>query len=241
MKAILDTTQFEFAAGNAVRPVLFQTKELPEYPGILGSCTMLALNNRFFIACTRHQLSIEHGKEDRIESSASPLFVSHTNSGCLANIPVEKCFFSTSSTEEEHADILLFETSIARATEALELCRFFPLSTFWTGPRLHSLAIGCPTESRSLEYEPFRVVFITEAITCNIDQSFNSACKFVKRFEFYQFLDRNLDGISGGAVFSAIQTSTGIQHIFDGVITRAANGSIYVVDSSFIYGLALRS
>lgn len=241
MEVMLDTSQFEFAAGNAVRPVLLQDASLPDLPGILGSCTMLAFDKRLFIACTRHQIGVRFGQEDQIKMSASPLFVSHTSSGILENIPVTKCLFSTASHEEEHADVLLFETTTAMAKQTSELRHFYPLSTFWKGERLHSLAIGCPSAKRILEYEPLRVEFVTEAFACSFDQSFKSASQFVRRFEFAQLPSRNLDGFSGGAVFSAVKTSTGIQHIFDGIITRAGEGSIYVVDSGFVFGLALRS
>jgi hypothetical protein len=43
-----------------------------------------------------------------------------------------------------------------------------------------------------------------------------------------------MDGFSGGSTFSMIGEVGSFEVVFDGIIVRAGNGSLYVVDADFL-------
>ena len=233
-------TGYRFPALEAVRPVMLQNKSSPEYPGVLGSCTMMEFSEKYFIACTRHQLEISQGSEIELNRKSSPLFMTRYVGSQLINIPVVACYFATDLGEEEYHDILLFSVEREKANELGESQYFFPLSALSNSTKGQSLLVGCPSSKQTVNYEPLDITFTTQAVVCRLDQEYHTSSKYLKRYIYDPQKATELDGFSGGAVFSTGLTEGENGTALDGIVTRAGNGFVHVVDANFLIGLAAK-
>lgn len=215
---------------NSIRPVVLQDKNHPDYIGVVGSSTMIRRNAKNYVVCTRHQLTLSVGTENKLNDSSSPLFISHTDSGELRSIPVESCVFATDPERQELHDILVFKV----AEEHLDSLWFYPLVELPTGNRLGSFFIGCPSELLEISYEPLNVLFRTVVYVCAHDAEAVLQEKHFNRYSYDPKKAINLDGFSGGAMFSGYETSDGPQVFLSGIITRGGNGFVHVIDANYV-------
>jgi hypothetical protein len=219
---------------NSIRPVVLQDKNYPDFIGVVGSCTMVRRNAKNFIVCTRHQLEVEVGAEGKINDSCSPLFISHTTSGELRSIPVESCVVATDPEIQELHDILIFKVIDEHLDNLEERSWFYPIEELPVGNLLGSFFVGYPSELIEISYEPLNVLFKTLVYDCAHGVETVSTEKHFNRYSYDPKKTVNLDGFSGGAVFSAYETSAGPQVFLSGIITRGGNGFVYVIDANYV-------
>ena len=223
----------EKLAAQSVRLVTLEDKDHPEYLGYRGSCTLVKNGTDNFIACTRHQLGLEVGQSPDVKTLRTLRFVSQTDSDILKNIPTDNCLFVENNEDEEYHDILLFHVPNDHPTFLPERPNFFPLQNFSLVERQASWIVGCPTDKMLVKYEPQSVHIVTHMFDCAFNVSFKSNAQHFKQVT-YDKNKSNMDGFSGGAVFSFFDGENGWEIVFDGIIVRAGNGVAHIVDASFI-------
>jgi hypothetical protein len=219
---------------NSIRPVVLQYKNYPDLIRVVGSCTMIRRNAKNFIVCTRHQLEVEVGAESKLNDSCSPLFISHTNSGELRSIPVESCVFATDPEIQELHDILIFKVIEDNLDNLEERSSFYPIEKLPVGNLLGSFFVGCPSKLLEISYNPLDVLFKTAVYVCAHNAEAVSQVIHFDQYSYDPTKTISLDGFSGGAVFSAYETSAGPQVFFSGIITRGGNGFVYVIDANYV-------
>jgi hypothetical protein len=232
---------YEFPALTAVRPLMLVNQSAPDYPGLRGSSTLLTINSKYFIACTGHQFGLAVGDEAINSAGLSPLFVSHREDKSLEVFALQSCHIATDGGHDEYHDIRIFEADDKTVIALNEATDFFQLERFENERRTQSLMIGCPQQYCSMTYDPISVSFATQGVVCEFDQEFNSNSRFLRRFKYVPGGAANVDGFSGGAIFSLFEGGAEMAKVrFDGIVTRAGNGFVYVVDANFLLGLARR-
>ncbi len=208
--------------------------------GRTGSATLVRCEGHDCVFMTRHQLDLKpHEPPD--EAILNTIRVS-SGQDRLRNIPLRNCVFHTSDTDEQFADILAFRAAETWQTQTADLPYFFPLARFHKGPRVLSFMVGYPTASNSLDeyhetfYETLEVggvgkIPMTRAIRdCVIDPAYTSHARNVRRYTLNRPAG-DLDGYSGGAVFSLIGTLGTHEIVLDGIIAMAKDDQVYIVDA----------
>ena len=235
----IEALGYRFPAADSVKAILLQSKEWPDYPARRGSCSLLTRNNKFWAICTRHQLDVQFGSERTLSSDSSPLFSFADKLSNIVNVPTVRCLFATDlETEQEYRDILIFEIELATVVEMNLEQSFFPLNHLVNSKRVQSLAIGQPSDVGKLTYDPLEVEFANLILPCEIDETFATSTRFLKRFQYSNADFNKLDGLSGGTIFSWFEN--GEIH-FEGTITRAGNGNIYCISQGFVAGIIDRA
>ena len=227
----------EKRVARSIRPVTVEYPDLTEHLGLSGSCCLIAFRDKYFVACTRHQLSIKP-EQNLVGASLDYVrFVSYVDSEALRNIPVDGVIFVTDNQNEEFRDVLLFKVAKGWPDFEKEKSSFFPIENFITGPRLASWIVGIPLSENQMVYDPNHYKALTLMLGCTFDGDFKSNAK---HYSHYTFDDGQLDlnGFSGGAVFSLVQDSNEFEIVFDGIVTRAGSGNAYAVNSTFLRAMA---
>lgn len=218
---------------DSVRLVTMEDSAHPEYLGYRGSCTLVKNGTENFITCTRHQIGLKKGETPDTRTLESLRFVSHINSNFAKNIPSNNCLFVADSEEEEIHDILLFHVPTDHKEFLPERSNFFPLQKFSLLDRHASWIVGCPTLLTEVKYDPLSIHCVTQMIGCTFNPNFKTNARSFKQVT-YDKLKADMDGFSGGAVFSLVEGEQGWEIVFDGIVVRAGNGVAHFVDSSFI-------
>ncbi len=232
-------SDIERTIAQSVRPVNLEYVGLTEYIGIKGSCTLLRSGKECFVACSRHQLKIPRGVQFDFSVLEHVRFASFVDDQHLTNVPVDNLLYVTNNPDEEFHDVLLFHVSSNWRDLHQERRHFFPIKKFVLCPREISWAVGYPTQHNRFTYEPQKLEAVSQMIQCAFDGEHRTA---VKNFKRYSIMNKHLelDGLSGGAVFSLVGELENFEIVFDGLIVRAGNGNAYVIDSSFLLQMAKR-
>lgn len=226
-----------FVKASGIDDVLSESVRMVsfEFEGILGrsgSCTLFRVGNRDFVATTRHELLIGRGRAPTDKELESVRFVT-TQNGMVANIVVEQCIFERSSVDEEYHDVLVFVVAAQAEQPRNDRHAFFPCHGFAPGIRRASMFIGYPTLDGVMDYEDNHVRLKKVTADCRYDESFRGNAQFHRRYS-YEEEDRHVDGFSGGAVFSLMGDKADYELVLDGLIVRAGNGNLHIVDSDFL-------
>jgi hypothetical protein len=188
---------------------------------------------------TRHQLDIPRAAVP--DTTVLDTIRISSGSGVLKNIPVKSCIFETSHPDEEYHDILVFEVADSWETQISDAPYFFPLEKFQITNRRVSYAVGYPTSSNSLGayYEIFQpgqpssLPLARAIMDCELDLTHQSSAAFFRRYN-HSHNSLDLDGYSGGAVFSLVGELGSFEMKFDGIIVRAGSDAIFVVDADYL-------
>jgi hypothetical protein len=219
---------------RSVQLIALQSDAHPEYIGFSGSCSLLKTHGCLFVSCTRHQLGVKAAEQPGKELLEAVRVPQNYNRIQLKNIPLGMCYFETSSKDEEYHDCLVFAVDKSWESIARESPYFFDLSPNVTSDKRHaSWAIGCSNSRTKMQYEPSHLHVVTMGIGCIKDNHYQSNAQFSSRYQ-YKDEGQNLDGISGGAIFSLIGETGHWEIVFEGLILRAGKGSIYCLDRSYI-------
>lgn len=225
----------ETVLARSVRLVAYGTKTADGtigWPfGRTGSCTLVATDDTYYVVTTRHELDIPSGVNPDSVKLDNVMFCSPL--GTLRNITVDRCYFETSNPDEEYHDLIFFRVSQQWSRLREERSSFFQLRSNDLPSPYACVAVGHPTDHEVIDYDGMIFNFRAATLTCRFDSQFRSKNAHYRRYEYGE-KGINLDGFSGGAVFSIVGEIDNMEAVLDGVIVRAGNGSIYAVSSQFI-------
>ncbi|WMT86577.1 hypothetical protein NO932_17010 [Pelagibacterium sp. 26DY04] len=212
-------------------------KNLPMGRG--GSATLFKHQNKRYCALTRHQITTADG-DPISQSNLETVRVHATRNDGLTNIPLQSCLYEIANPEEEFHDILIFEV-FSKWNASSDAPYFAELREFASVERPASFAVGYPAiPSVMKEYHDsflsgsIGAIHLKRAIfDCRIKGDFKTNARNLKLYQ-YQPLNRIVDGMSGGAVFSLIGDLGSFEIVLDGIIVRGGSGHLYVVDSSYL-------
>lgn len=204
-----------------------------------GSATLVRYAGARYVIVSRHELGL--GKGEIPSREILETIRISCGSGQLSNIPLKSCIFETSNLEEEFHDILIFEAADEWDTQTADAPYFFPLAAFSTLSRKKSFVVGYPTRVDVMEeyYERFygdsigTIHILRSIFSCDFDASYLSNAKHYRRYLTTGNFS-NLDGYSGGAVFSLVGGLEDWEILLDGVVLRGGAGQVYVVDADFL-------
>jgi hypothetical protein len=132
-----------------------------------------------------------------------------------------------------------------RTLRTQEAPYFFPVQKFTYENRHASFFIGCPTSAGFIDYEPTRLHIVTRFSDCSFDPSFQTTNKHFQRFAYDTVgkdgTSREVDGLSGGAVYSLVGETGHWEIVLDGIIVRAGNGHLHIIDSDYLIRFAFQS
>lgn len=219
---------------RSVRLLVLEDKDNPNFLGRSGSCSMLQHGSTNLVACNRHQIGLAAGKIPDLRQLEALRFTSFNDPTSLTNIPVENCIFETTNEDQEYHDLLVFRVQETWDGLAREAPYFFPLKKFESkSKRVSSWFVGCPSSETNMEYEPQKIDIKTVISSCSFDSQFRSCNEHFRRFS-YDNGDRSMDGFSGGSVFSMIGDIGSFEVVFDGIIVRAGQGFLYIIDADYL-------
>lgn len=237
---ILKPRGIEAIVSRSCRLVLLESNTDRTLPlGRTGTCTLLKNRQRRFVVMTRHQLGLQPNVAPDLDVLETVRVAS--GQGQLRNIPLGNCIFETSNSDQEFHDLLFFEVSGDWIGANLDAPYFVSVNGFNSGKRHLSRVFGCPVlpvvmgeylENFGSETEA-RIHIKTSFAACQFDEDFQSTTPYYRHYlggpEQYP-----ADGISGGAMFSVVDGYDGYEMVLDGIVVRAGNGHVYVVDADYI-------
>lgn len=198
-----------------------------------GSCTLVSFRGSAFVVTTRHQLKVPIGNSVPL-SNLETLRFATIESGVLANILVDRCFFETSNPTEEFHDLLFFKVQSTWLSNSPDRADFFPLDGSSGGRRRVSTVFGYPFSKSEFEYQPGGIHIRQACIDGTLDESFGSSAQHLRRYT-YPKAEYEVNGFSGGAVFSLTgDMDAGWAVDLDGIIVRGGGGYLYVVDADYV-------
>jgi hypothetical protein len=219
------------------RMVLYEADDRTLPLGRSGSATLIRHADINYVIATRHELGIRPG----MELPKHTLETVRISSGVdrLTNIPLQRCIYETSNSDEEYHDILVFEAATSWNNQDIDTPYFFPLAPFSHTDRVKSFLIGYPTVDGVMdEYletfspETAGTIHIKRSIAdCDIDKAFLTNVEYFRRYLHTRSL---VDGYSGGAVFSLIGDLERLEIVLDGIIVRGGGQYIYIVDVDYL-------
>lgn len=214
-----------------------QNRALPMWR--CGSATLLSFNGKKFVVMTRHQLEMKPGETpDKEVLETVRIAAGHER---LSNILLQNCVFEVSNHDEEFHDLLIFETADDWKTKMADSPYFFPLASFARQRRQQSRLVGYPSLEgvidqyhESFGVDPVGEINIKRSIMdCDFDPSFTSSASHFRRYR-HDHPKAIMDGYSGGAIFSVVGELGNLEIVFDGIVVRAGQKDIYVIDADYL-------
>ena len=221
------------------RMVLLEADD-PTLPiGRTGSAMLIRFRNSNYIVTTRHELSIQRSEMPSKEILDTIRISS--GSDILQNIPIHRCIYEISNSDQEYHDILIFEPVKSWETQNADRPYFFPIAPFSKASRRISMLAGYPTiEGVMEEYlESFIAgengpIHIKRAISdCDIDTHFTSSSDHFRSY-IHRKPRPHMDGYSGGAVFSLIGEVETLEIVLDGIVVRGGRDRVNIVDVDYL-------
>ena len=221
--------------GNFVRSVLIEHDD-PYSGGILGrsgSSTLIQVFGKRYICLTKHELKNMDLSNVRVVSN---------NETALENITFNNSVFPVGawSEEEEFKDIILLETEHQTPEKLRDYNYFMPIKPFDRKQIFASLIVACPIydDSFEVDYENSETRGFHETTVvrdCVWDAQYKGHAKFVEQFTFDRKSIYPENGMSGGAVFSIVDSNGDLEVFLHGIITRAGGiGRLTVVNCDFL-------
>ena len=215
-----------------------EDRELPL--GLAGTSTLISYREQKYIITTRHQLGVDSGEFVQKELLDTVRIAS--NSEKLSNIPTKACFFEKAHLDEEFHDILIFEVDSSSEKTHLDAPYFFPIQKFSQLDRRASALIGNPIIPGIVMGDYLDAFFLGEAapihikraITgCTWDSEFRSHARYLLKFDR---IGKNIeiDGHSGGAVFSLVGDLGSLEIVLDGIVLRGGVENFYAISVDYI-------
>lgn len=150
----------------------------------------------------------------------------------VGHIPIIKYQVVTDAGDAE--DDKLFVLEVADHYDGMEndLSHFIDLEEDESGEVERSVAIGNLTTGNSNNSDREGVNIRSFSMYCYEDLKFTSSAQFLRRYTYIGPDD--LDGVSGGAVFSLRKASRGLCARFEGIVTRGGNGFLRVISADYL-------
>lgn len=204
-----------------------------------GSATLVRYAGASYVIATRHQLRIQRANEPPMEILDTIRISSGV--GRLTNIPLNRCIYETSNPDQEYHDILVFQVANTRESQGSDSPYFFPLAPFSHTDRVKSFFVGYPTIDGAMDeyFETFSrgeagEIHIKRSIAdCDIDHGFVTSAEYFRRY-LHSKNRPNVNGYSGGAMFSLIGEPNNLEIVLDGIVVRAGAQHIHIVDVDYL-------
>jgi hypothetical protein len=205
-----------------------------------GSSTLVKFRSKDYVVFTRHQLDIPRGKAPD-DDVLNTVRVSSAYEDHLRNIPLQNCFFDIGNPDEEFHDLFICHAAAHWRSKTIDAPHFFQIEPFAQTERHISWIVGYPTIDGVIdEYHetfepgvPGTINMKRVLMDCRLDHTFKSSASYYRRYTHTRE-GATMDGFSGGAVFSLIGNLDDLQIVLDGIVVRAGQKDIYVVDSNFL-------
>lgn len=228
--------EIERITGKMVRPIASEYVSDEPTLGLTGTGTLLQTRTKQFVACTRHQLQLP--KDNRFdETYLSHVRVTSYENELLKNIPVNEVRFVTDNREEEFADLILLKVAQDWPGLSKEIPYFAQIMPTPKLARRKSWIVGFPSSQNKIDIESKKFNSVCRISGCRFDPEFKTHNRHFWRFKLEKD-EQDLDGYSGGAVFTLFGDLSDLEVHFDGLITRAKNGFVHVISPSIISSLA---
>lgn len=214
-----------------------QDRNLPMWR--CGSATLLRFAGINYVVMTRHQLGVPRGETP--DKTALETVRIAAGMERLSNILLEHCVFETGHRDEEYHDLIFFKTAQNWKTKTADAPYFFPLTAFSLQPRQMGRLVGYPSLDGVIDgyherfgIEPVGEINIKRSIMdCEIDPTFKSNAFHYRRYSHHH-PGAVMDGYSGGAVFSMIGDVGNYEIVFDGIVVRAGESDVYIIDADYL-------
>lgn len=198
--------------------------------GFAGSCTLISYRRKAFVVATRHQVLLPD--QDPSSPTFDALRFVSDDGEHMTNILVDECHFEEANPGEEYHELLFFSVQQTWLQSSRDRPYFIPVEGFYDGPRRASLVYGHPLSRTRFAYEPYHT-HIAKAVTdVTLDVDFRSHAEHMRLYR-YGSSDYEVNGFSGGAVYSLVEDS-GFSMVLDGIVVRGGNGHLYIVDSDYL-------
>jgi hypothetical protein len=214
--------------GRYVRALIFENNT-PEYLySRSGSCTLISFKGNRYCFLTKHQVADFDLNNAKIVKGSSGGDV----------FPLDTRWDVTPENEEEYEDLCTMRVS----PSAAHSFEFFSLSPTETPSILNTkmlIAVGCPTSLSVINYEPNSIHIVTVTMPAQYEGASRNAAhlhtmKLTSNKDSPDFSQFDLDGLSGGAVFSLDGELRGYECNFRGIIVRGGNGFVHFIDAEFV-------
>lgn len=218
------------ALGRHVRALIFENDDPNFLYSRSGSCSLLRYNDARYCFITKHQCR-------SFDLNNAKIVRSHIGGEVFS---LDARWDVTPENEEEYEDICALRIADG-STSGLGLFDFYSTQGSATKINLSKLliAVGCPTAMSEINYEPNSV----HVTTVTIAARYKSASRNARHLHSIELLSNDtspdfskfdLDGLSGGSIFSLDGELGSYECNFRGIIIRGGNGLIHYVDSEFI-------
>lgn len=152
----------------------------------------------------------------------------------MQNILVDQCLYETGNPTEEYHDLVFFRVERTWLKHSADRPFFFPVEAFSSESRTVSFFYGYPLSRSEFQYEPLHAFLRIAYIDGRLDEGYQSCANYMRRY-VYTKSDYEVNGFSGGAVFSLIgNMDDGWKVGLDGIIVRGGSGYLYVVDADYL-------
>lgn len=211
------------------------------YFGLNGSVTLVQYKRRRFAICTRHQVNSKRDaplSSDDLESlvitsvrAKNPVTGVHK----MGHVPFARCHFDNEAKDEEFADLLFLE--VLNSYEGIEFdeqyfFKFGPPEGLLKG----MVAIGNPLANNSVSYDDrghSMVNIFSKSFNCSEDINFTSTALYFKKYTYDEKIP-DINGFSGGGVFSFRETQLNTETYLEAIILRGGQGSLYGISSEYL-------
>ena len=206
------------------------------YIGRSGSSTLVRIFGTNYICLAKHELGIEQGL-DKVRISTG-------SDDKLDNITFDSVISPAGrwSEDEEFSDIMLLHAHEQSPENNPNYVYFFPVNVFDRQKIFASLIVACPfydnnfdVDNETGETKCFHETTVVR--DCYWEQNYKTNAKYVESFTYNANAGFPENGMSGGAVFSIVETGQGLEVYLHGIIVRASSGKLKVVNSNFLLNL----
>jgi hypothetical protein len=216
------------ALARAARPLLFENADPTFQYSKRGSCSLLAFRKEYFAVFAEHQ-------RRGFTPDAIKIVQRFTGGPALA----ADMFVVVNAAEgEEIEDVRVLR--IASNHQREQLSDFYPVSDHQLPPiqsALMLIAIGTPTQTSTIDYGPTHIHVSTVPVACLYERGWPSAAGLhtVRINPSHSAFSRlDLDGMSGGPMFSVDGSPGRYVANFRGLILRGGGGYLHYVDVALI-------
>lgn len=235
-KFYFPSNEADLICAKSVRKLVTKAVDLDEFLGEAGSVTLVEVNGKKLAFFTLHQLNLTNKFIDR--ELLENVLIPSLSTGEFRNIPMNSLHHCLDENDEEYLDIIALEADDSFDVVKKESCYFYPLQNYGNKKVHQYFYVGYPILEDNIQLNSYggttEIRNRGSIRSCYFDPNFQSAAKHFQRFTLDPS-DYPMNGISGGAVFALIENSMNdFEVVLKGIITRANENFLHIIDSEFI-------
>lgn len=228
--------EIDAALSHSVRPLIFEN----DCPAFLyarsGSCALLCYRGTYLAIFTKHQSL-------HFDLNATRVMQAFAGGASLA---FDATISVNPDSGEEYEDVCAIRVARAIHRDRSDLASFFPINDIESAMEEAHLfiAIGLPTHLSLIDYDAPHIHAETVTLPCQYAGTLLGP-QYVHKLTISRLSPEipekfELDGMSGGAVFSIDGNLGAYETNFRGIIVRGGRDQIYIVDAAFVRRLFMR-